>query len=174
MTNHVQHRLRDFHFRKSSHRTSRYPNSSYLQDLRTRLLLAAMLGLAALALSACRPQEPQPSQSPQQGDTATDEAQDGLRVRVEFDTTTVGPAPATVHVLDGSAGVTGADVELQGDMSHAGMQPVLATAVESEPGVYRAEEFAFAMAGDWFVTASVETVDGREAKLETFVTVSSR
>ena len=41
-------------------------------------------------------------------------------------------------------------------------------------GVYRSADFAFNMAGDWIVTVSVETADGREASSESFVTVASR
>lgn len=136
--------------------------------LRKRLLPPLLLAVAAVGLVACRPPEPR--------DPATNDstAQDGLRIRVEFASTTVGPAAATVHVLDGTLGVADATVSLQGDMSHAGMQPVLASALPVEPGVYRAEDFAFHMAGDWFVTATVKTADGREARRETFVTVSGR
>lgn len=139
--------------------------------LRNCFLLPLMFGLAVLSLVACRPPEPRGAAG---NDVTAAEAEDGLRIRIEFETTSVGPAPVTVHVLDGSQGVSGATVELQGDMSHAGMQPVIVTALPGEPGVYRADDFAFAMAGDWFVTARVKTADGRVAKHETFVTVSGR
>src|SRR5690606_9910804 len=136
-----------------------------------RPFLAAIVVISALALGACRPPDPQTAAS---GEITNGGERQELAVRTEFETIAVGRAPATIHVLDGAVGLAGAAVELRGDMSHAGMQPVIVEAVESEPGVYRAEDFAFTMAGDWFVTTTVTTTDGRVAEEETFVTVSGR
>lgn len=63
--------------------------------------------------------------------------------------------------------VTDAKVGLQGDMTHAGMAPVIADPVSDDAdgaadGVYRVP-FAFSMAGDWVVTVSIE----RNGKTET-------
>lgn len=143
-------------------------------DLRSSLRLAAIAALAVLGLVACRPPEPTTTYGGGTAAAGPAGTEEGLRVRLEVEGDAVGPAPVTVHVLDGSQGVSGAEVEVQGDMSHAGMQPVIVVAAESEAGVYRAEGFAFTMAGDWFVTATVETADGREASEETFVTVRGR
>lgn len=145
------------------------PTSGRVRRVATALIT---LILALATLAACKP--PEPSGGGATNGTATASA-DGLRLRLELGSpTVVGPATVTVHVLDGSQGVTDAAVEVRGDMSHAGMQPALAQATEVEPGVYRADDFVFSMAGDWIVTAEVSTADGREANLETFVTVSSR
>lgn len=67
---------------------------------------------------------------------------------------------------DGKA-VTDAKVGLQGDMTHAGMAPVIADAVSDDAdgaadGIYRVP-FAFNMAGDWVVTVSID----RNGKVET-------
>ncbi len=129
------------------------------------LALGAWLAIAVL-LSSCRP--PDPASGSAAG------AADGLTVTLELAAEAVGPAPATVRVREGSQDVSGATVEVQGDMSHAGMVPVIAEAVESEPGVYRADDFRFTMAGDWFVTATVETPEGKRATQETFLTVRGR
>ncbi|MFN8444944.1 MAG: FixH family protein [Caldilineaceae bacterium] len=56
--------------------------------------------------------------------------------------------------------VTDAKVGLQGDMTHAGMAPIIADAVSDDAdgaadGVYRVP-FAFNMAGDWVITVSIE------------------
>ncbi len=56
--------------------------------------------------------------------------------------------------------LTGAQVELEGNMTHAGMVPVLATAAEVEPGQYRAE-LEFTMGGDWFILVRATLADGR-------------
>lgn len=99
-------------------------------------------------------------------------AADGLKVRVELDgTPKLGVVPVVVYVLDGDTGVSGATVKVTGDMTHAGMAPVLADAVETEPGLYRADAFAFTMAGDWIITTDVGLADGDERQVETSVTV---
>ena len=54
--------------------------------------------------------------------------------------------------------VTGAQVELEGNMSHAGMAPVFAEAKEIEPGRYRST-MELSMAGDWFVLVTVTLPD---------------
>ncbi len=45
--------------------------------------------------------------------------------------------------------INGAEVELEGNMSHPGMQPVFATAEEIEPGRYSAD-VNLSMGGDWY------------------------
>jgi len=73
----------------------------------------------------------------------------------------VGPAAIEVRLTVDGAPATGAAIGLVGDMTHAGMVPVVAPAVvELGAGVYRSEGFAFDMAGDWVVTADVRYADG--------------
>jgi hypothetical protein len=55
--------------------------------------------------------------------------------------------------------VTGAQVQLEGNMSHPGMKPVLADAKEVATGRYEAP-LEFTMAGDWFVQVNVTLADG--------------
>lgn len=56
--------------------------------------------------------------------------------------------------------LTGARLEIQGHMSHPGMAPVLAAAVEEGNGVYQAR-FELPMAGDWIVLVTGTLPDGR-------------
>lgn len=80
----------------------------------------------------------------------------------------VGPAAIEVRLTVDGSPATGAVVRIVGDMTHAGMVPVVApTVVELGNGVYRSEGFAFDMAGDWVVTAEVRYADGvtREGSL---------
>ena len=51
-------------------------------------------------------------------------------------------------------------VSLRGDMSHAGMEPVLAEARGDGDGLYTAD-FEWTMAGDWTVTVEATLPDGR-------------
>ena len=57
--------------------------------------------------------------------------------------------------------VTGAQVDLEGNMSHAGMAPVFAEAKEIGPGQYRTN-MNLSMAGDWQVLVRLTLPDGRE------------
>ena len=99
-------------------------------------------------------------------------ASDAATVEVELPPDpAVGPAEVTVRVAREGAPLEGADVEVTGDMTHAGMVPVVAAAPEVEPGVYRTDAFAFDMAGDWIVTAEVELSGGGEARGEASTTV---
>jgi hypothetical protein len=60
----------------------------------------------------------------------------------------------------GGQPISGATVEIEGNMSHAGMAPVFAQAIEKEPGQYEAP-LEFTMGGDWFILAKVTLPDGR-------------
>jgi len=55
-------------------------------------------------------------------------------------------------------------------MTHAGMAPVMAAAVERAPGIYEAE-FAFTMRGDWVLLVSVTLPDG--ARVERRIDVAN-
>jgi hypothetical protein len=71
----------------------------------------------------------------------------------------VGPAAIEVRLeSDGQPG-HGASVRVVGDMTHAGMVPVVAAPSTSAAAVYRTEGFAFDMVGDWVITAEVRYPD---------------
>ena len=118
------------------------------------LVVLALLGL----LAACRPPD-------EGGGTAGRASSDGVTVAMEIESeAVVGRAPVRVSVQRDSEGVSGASVEVIGEMTHAGMVPVIAEAREVEPGVYRAEDFEFNMAGDWVVSAEVSLGSGEELR----------
>jgi hypothetical protein len=72
----------------------------------------------------------------------------------------VGPATLTITLRAPSGDpLKGAAVRLEGHMTHAGMTPVFANAVERAPGVYEAA-FTFTMPGDWVLLVAVATADG--------------
>ena len=73
----------------------------------------------------------------------------------------IGPATLTVTLRDASGQpISGAVVELEGNMSHAGMVPVTAQASEVAPGRYQAS-LEFTMGGDWFILVRADLPDGR-------------
>lgn len=73
----------------------------------------------------------------------------------------LGLASITVALHDASGlPISGAQVELEGNMNHAGMVPVFAEASEVAPGRYRAG-MEFTMGGDWFILVRADLPDGR-------------
>jgi hypothetical protein len=86
----------------------------------------------------------------------------GLQWSLEPTPPTVGEATFTCTLWDslGAAPVTQAALEIEGNMAHAGMQPVFCTAQEVAPGRYRAT-IPFTMAGDWFLLLDIKLTDGR-------------
>lgn len=65
----------------------------------------------------------------------------------------------TLHDADGQP-IDDAAISLRGDMNHAGMVPVEATAAPQGDGAYLAD-FEWTMAGEWFVTVEATLSDGR-------------
>jgi len=118
-----------------------------------RLLLAALVVLALLPAGCQRASQQTPADQALEI-TAT--------LTIDPDPATVGPASLQVQLTDASgAPIEGAtDMKLKGDMSHAGMQPVLAEASGGVDGVYEAQ-WVWTMAGDWFVTVTAILPDGR-------------
>ena len=85
-----------------------------------------------------------------------------VHVELSFDPLpAIGDSTCIVAVHDASgAPLSGARIEIEGNMNHAGMVPVLATGTETSKGVYSAP-FEFTMGGDWIVLLHIELADGR-------------
>ena len=64
-----------------------------------------------------------------------------------------------------------AALQIRGDMTHAGMLPIEATAAADEDGVYRTP-IRWTMAGDWIITVEATLSDGRRATRTFNVTVT--
>lgn len=74
----------------------------------------------------------------------------------------VGDVTITINITDGSKKpIAGARIKLEGNMSHAGMAPVIADAEEIGPGRYQTS-LKLTMAGDWQVLVHLILPDGRE------------
>jgi hypothetical protein len=75
--------------------------------------------------------------------------------------TRVGPATITIRLTDvARKPVTGAQIAIEGEMSHPGMSPVFGPARELEAGRYQGQ-IDFAMAGDWILIFQIRLPDGR-------------
>lgn len=100
----------------------------------------------------------------------------GIRMEVAIAPTppVVGPSRVVVTLTEGDgAAVTGADLRLEGTMTHAGMVPVIRAASPDGGGRYRVDDFEFTMGGDWILRAHVSLPDGRAGTLEREVRVVS-
>ncbi|TVP57006.1 MAG: hypothetical protein EA351_06675 [Gemmatimonadales bacterium] len=85
-----------------------------------------------------------------------------------------GPALVVVEIHDDAgAPVTGAEVEVEGTMDHAGMVPVRETARDEGEGRYRVQAFEFTMGGDWILLAHITLPDGTTGVHRTRVRVAS-
>jgi YtkA-like len=73
----------------------------------------------------------------------------------------VGPGALAVTLRD-QAGqpVDGARLQVEANMTHAGMVPLLASVAQSEAGVYRVP-LEWSMAGDWYVDLTFTLPDGQ-------------
>jgi hypothetical protein len=95
----------------------------------------------------------------QQADPTTQDAYVVTMV-IEPSPPAVGPG-TVIATLKDDAGrpVDGARLEIEANMSHAGMVPVLASTAESHAGVYRVP-LQWTMGGDWFVDLKFTLPDG--------------
>lgn len=84
-----------------------------------------------------------------------------VELDLEPDPPRLGPAMVTIALRNAEGQpISGATVEIEGNMSHAGMVPVLASASEVAPGRYTAD-LEFTMGGDWFLLVRADLPDGR-------------
>ena len=93
------------------------------------------------------------------GSRQVDEA--AVIITVTAESTQAGQTNLGVTLVDPAGQpVNDAVLSIKGDMSHAGMVPVLAEAAAGENGVYQFP-FEWTMAGDWVVTVEAKLKDGR-------------
>jgi len=94
-----------------------------------------------------------------QESTPAAQAELDITLTVEPAEAAVGEAELLIRVRDaGGEPVTPAQVDVRGDMSHAGMVPVLRNDVQGADGEYRVP-FEWTMAGDWTVEVTLTFAD---------------
>lgn len=83
-----------------------------------------------------------------------------IQLQLDSDVTQVGETTLRIQVqaADGSP-VDDATVQVRGDMSHAGMVPVIREVRGGTNGEYEVP-FEWTMAGDWFIEVTVTLPDG--------------
>lgn len=96
-----------------------------------------------------------------------------LQITVQTDPPTPqvggGVLVVTVTGQDGEP-VDDATLAVEGNMTHAGMVPVIAHVDEGEGGAYRVP-FTWSMGGDWVITVTARAPDGRQAQADFRFTV---
>jgi hypothetical protein len=103
-----------------------------------------------------------------QGDGGIEEAGIEITVGISPDPAVMGAAEMTIQLEKDQAPIEGVELSVKGDMTHAGMMPVLRDGVEREPGIYHVP-FEWTMAGDWIVSIDGTLPDG-EVFTHTFET----
>ena len=83
----------------------------------------------------------------------------------------VGQVEIRLRLTDASRKpLSGAEIRLEGNMSHAGMSPVFANTSEVAPGDYRTK-MELSMAGDWIVLVHLTLRDGTKVERQFEMTV---
>lgn len=119
-------------------------------------LLFIGLCLMTITLVSCRQQVPSAAET-------------GIQITMSLDpeTPTVGDAILHITVTDADGNpIDDATINVRGDMSHAGMTPVIRQVAMGSGGEYEIP-FEWTMAGDWFIEVTVTLPDGTSAT-ETF------
>jgi hypothetical protein len=83
-----------------------------------------------------------------------------LRWTAQPEPPTTGPLTLSLELSEHQKPVAGAEVRVEGTMTHPGMAPVPATAGETSPGRYTAR-MDLSMAGDWVFLVDAKLRDGR-------------
>jgi hypothetical protein len=84
-----------------------------------------------------------------------------VEMEVRPDPPQLGPATILLTLEDAdNEPITGAEIDVEGTMTHAGMVPVFGRATEVEPGRYEAP-LEFTMGGDWIIIVRAALADGR-------------
>jgi len=96
----------------------------------------------------------------------------GLEIGISPTPPAVGPARLIITLQDTLGNpMDGARVEVEGNMSHAGMAPVFETARAQGNGLYVVPAFRFTMAGDWVLTVRATLPGGESTEIQKAVGV---
>ena len=122
---------------------------------------AVLPALSLVLFTSCLFTSCRPSSDRADGGSAA--AQSARTVSAEFvETPKLGEVGVRVTVLEDGEAVNDAQVNVTGDMTHAGMAPVEAEAEPQGDGTYLTKGFAFNMAGDWILTVEAVYPDGNK------------
>lgn len=127
-----------------------------------RYIIIITLLLFSVFVGGCR-------RSLSQSESASDV---NMALTVEPSAPVVGSATLRITLTDtNDEPIHDASLEIRGDMTHAEMEPILASVDASQAGVYEVP-FEWTMGGDWIVTVTATLADSRIAIREFNLTVS--
>jgi hypothetical protein len=107
----------------------------------------------------------------QQGAAQEDDGKVGIELEVQPAPPRVGPATLIISLADQQGQpIKEATLAVEGNMTHAGMVPVMATVTTGEEGRYTVP-FEWSMGGDWIVTVQATLADGRSVTRDFNVSV---
>jgi hypothetical protein len=133
----------------SDHYASHLRRIILIKSVRNFLLVTGFL-ILLLMFSACR------------RGSSKDIPEIGIDLTVSPNPPSVGAATISLVLSDAEGRpIEGATIELEGNMSHAGMAPVFTQAEAAGPGHYEAP-IEFTMGGDWFILVKATLPDGRQ------------
>lgn len=113
-----------------------------------KLLLLLILFLLITCLSACG------------GRNSTQTTSSAYNIGLEVGSLEVGKTTLFITIHDAEDNlINDAIVSIKGDMTHAGMQPVLGETSTATNGIYSIP-YEWTMAGDWIITIDVTFADG--------------
>ncbi|MEO8392494.1 MAG: FixH family protein [Chloroflexota bacterium] len=110
----------------------------------------ALLVVVLLLAAGCRQAAPTPNASTQAAQIA---------LTIAPDPPTVGDATLTITVMQQNQPLAGAAVAVRGDMTHAGMRPVIPDAASTDAQGKLVLPFKWSMSGDWIVSVTVTLAD---------------
>ena len=126
-----------------------------------RLGIVALALAAAVGLVACGSPDPAQHQGAATSGSAADVAKVTL-VSMSPSPPQLGPEQFTVTLTDPAGQpISGAQLQVQGDMAMAGMRPESGAMTDEGNGRYVSHGFHFSMGGNWIVTVSGRLADGR-------------
>ena len=121
-----------------------------------------LLFILLLLVAGCRQAAPTPAVTVQAVQIA---------LTIDPQPPTVGDATLTISVNNQNQPVASASVAVRGDMTHAGMRPVIADAATTDAQGNVTIPFKWSMSGDWIVSVTVTLPDKSEVSQDFNLTV---
>ena len=121
-----------------------------------------LLLIVLLLLAGCRQAAPTPNAS-------TQAAQISLTISPQ--PPVVGDATLTLAVTQQNQPLAGAAVAVRGDMTHAGMRPIIVDATKTDAQGKVDIPFKWSMSGDWIVSVTVTLADNSQVSQDFNLTV---
>jgi hypothetical protein len=84
---------------------------------------------------------------------------------------TVGASTLTISVTRQNQPLAGVSVAVRGDMTHAGMRPIIADAATTDAQGKLVLPFKWSMSGDWIVSVTVTLADNTQVAQDFNITV---